>query len=92
MAVLLPSGLNRLEKDFFTEHDMLVVVWERHLELYLKESLVESRFGDVSVRHYDDWLNKRLAAALSPSGITGSKMEPPAWKRGSSPRRTWVSG
>src|SRR5262249_12597200 len=39
---------------------MLVVVWERHLQPYLKESLVESRFGDVPVQFYDDWLNERL--------------------------------
>jgi hypothetical protein len=60
MTALLPAGWGRLQEDFFTEHDMLVVVWERHLEQYLKDSLLESRFGDVPVQYYDDWLNQRL--------------------------------
>jgi hypothetical protein len=60
MTALLPDRSSRLQKDFFAEHDMLVVVWERHLHPYLKESLVESRFGNVPVQFYDDWLNDRL--------------------------------
>jgi hypothetical protein len=60
MEPLLPPGIGPLQKDFFSEQDMLVVVWERHLEPYLHESLVESRFGDVPVKFYDDWLNARL--------------------------------
>jgi hypothetical protein len=64
MEALLPPEVAPLRKDFFTEEDMLVVVWERHLQPYLKESLVESRFADVPVQYYDDWLNERLRAVV----------------------------
>lgn len=74
MMALLPEGLPPLEKDFFTEKDMLVVVWERHLQPYLKESLVESRFADVPVQFYDDWLNERLRDVV-PIGGSGYRIE-----------------
>jgi hypothetical protein len=68
MEALLPPGLAPLQRDFFAEQDMLVVVWERHLQPYLRESLVESRFGDVPVQFYDDWLNDRLRGFV-PIGV-----------------------
>jgi hypothetical protein len=64
MTALLPHGIAPLTSDFFCEEDMLVVVWERHLQPYLEESLVESRFGEVPVQYYDDWLNERLRSVV----------------------------
>ncbi len=60
MAALLPPGVESLSEDFFTEPDMLIVVWERHLEPYLQESLRALHCGDVPVQHYDRWLNDLL--------------------------------
>lgn len=65
MQALMPDGYKpqkdgEKEIDFFTEHNMLVIVWEKHLEPYLQESLRELRFTDVPVHHYDRWLNEQL--------------------------------